>query len=90
MKIAVDRDADILSVRVRHDVPTEESEEIEPGVIVDYAADGSVVGVEILRVSDRMAPPAGLVEALRRIAELEPAGGLASRIAQDALVKRGA
>jgi uncharacterized protein YuzE len=85
MKVTIDRSADILSVRVRQDVPTEESEEIEPGVIADYAADGSLVGVEILHVSERMRPPSTLVEALRRIAELEPEGGLASRIAREAL-----
>ncbi len=31
-----------------------ESEEVEPGVILDFNADGKVVGVEMLNLSERV------------------------------------
>jgi uncharacterized protein YuzE len=35
-----------------------ESEEVQPGLIVDFDADDRVVGVEILRFAERFAQPA--------------------------------
>lgn len=40
MKLSVDKEADILAIRLREDLVTEESEEVEPGIIVDFAATG--------------------------------------------------
>ncbi|MFO7650322.1 MAG: DUF2283 domain-containing protein, partial [bacterium] len=31
-----------------------ESEEVQPGIVLDYDAEGKVVGVEILRLSTRV------------------------------------
>jgi uncharacterized protein YuzE len=87
MKLTVDKEADILSIRLREDQMTEESEEVEPGIIVDFAANGDIVGVEILHVSARVAPPVPLVEALRRIADLPPTAAPAAEIAQRALAQ---
>jgi len=36
-------------------VPIEESDEIEPGVILDYDKDGNVVGIELLNASQKIA-----------------------------------
>ena len=37
-----------------HDAPAAESEEISPGVILDYNAEGKVVGIEMLYLSKRV------------------------------------
>jgi len=33
-----------------------ESEEVQPGVVLDFNAEGTVVGIEILNLSGRMTP----------------------------------
>ena len=43
MKVKYDKEVDILYIRL-NDEPISESEENKPGVILDYAKDGSVVG----------------------------------------------
>ena len=50
MKIRFDPKLDIIRIIFR-DAPTEESDEEKPGVILDYDADGKLVGLEILNVS---------------------------------------
>ena len=70
MKVSVDKEVDILYIRLCEDRVTEESEEVEPGVVLDFGADGEVVGVEIWNISQRVAPTAALVDARRDIASL--------------------
>lgn len=53
MKLTVDRDADTLYLDL-DESPAAESEEISPGIILDYNADGKVVGVEMLYLSKRV------------------------------------
>jgi uncharacterized protein YuzE len=53
MRIEFDRDHDTLYVRFRELPKTEDSDEVEPGVIVDYGPDGEVVGMEVLDASSR-------------------------------------
>ena len=48
-----DAEADVLRIRWS-DAPIEESDEDQPGVILDYDQDGKVVGVEILNASKRI------------------------------------
>ncbi|MGI8554214.1 MAG: DUF2283 domain-containing protein [Dehalococcoidia bacterium] len=55
MKIHVDREADGLYLRLNEQAIIE-SEEVRPGVILDFNAKGEVVGVEMLRISTRMQP----------------------------------
>lgn len=57
MKVDYDKQVDILSV-VFSDAPVEESDEVRPGVILDFDAEGRVVGMEILDASRRMDNPA--------------------------------
>jgi uncharacterized protein YuzE len=56
MKLKVDQKADALYFRL-DDSKILESEEVRPGVILDFAENGEVVGVEILRLSSRVAKP---------------------------------
>ncbi len=55
MKLTIDRDADALYLDL-DEAPAAESEEISPGVILDYNADGKVVGIEMLYLSTRVSP----------------------------------
>ena len=55
MKLTVDREADALYLNL-DETPAAESEEISPGIILDYNAEGKVVGVEMLYLSKRVSP----------------------------------
>ncbi len=52
MKLNVDKEADALYLRL-DDSPIAESEEVSPGVVLDYNALSEVVGVEMLNLSKR-------------------------------------
>jgi uncharacterized protein YuzE len=56
MKIKYDKEVDIIYIKL-NDQPIIESEEDKPGVILDYAKDGSVVGIEIPEASLKMSQP---------------------------------
>ena len=55
MKLRIDEEADALHLQLA-DTPVVESEEVEPGVIVDYDAMDQVVGIEVLYLSKRPQP----------------------------------
>ncbi|MDP2897516.1 MAG: DUF2283 domain-containing protein [bacterium] len=52
MKLKVDHEADALYLSLT-DAPAAESEEVAPGIIVDYDAKGQAVGIEMLHLSKR-------------------------------------
>ncbi|ABL66589.1 DUF2283 domain-containing protein [Chlorobium phaeobacteroides] len=52
MKITVDKETDTLYFRLDENKIVE-SEEVRPGVILDYDENDAVVGVEFLNVSSR-------------------------------------
>ena len=52
MKLNVDKEADALYLRL-DDSPIVESEEVSPGVVLDYNESKEVVGVEMLHLSKR-------------------------------------
>jgi len=55
-KATYDAQADAISVRFAPDGATYiESEEVAPGVVLDYDAQGRVIGVELLYVRDLLA-----------------------------------
>jgi uncharacterized protein YuzE len=56
VKIRYDAETDTLTLTLC-DVPVRESEEERSGVILDYDADGALVGLEILDASRRVAGP---------------------------------
>lgn len=60
MKVKYDKEVDILYIKLS-DSPIEESDENKPGVILDYDAKGTVVGIEILDASKKIVHP-NLVE----------------------------
>lgn len=55
MKLKIDRENDALYFRLT-ETPIVESEEVQPGVILDFDANGRVVGVEMLTLSLRTEP----------------------------------
>ena len=56
MKIKYDPEVDVLSILLS-DEPVEDSDESKPGVILDYGANGDVVGIEIPDASKRAGNP---------------------------------
>ena len=52
MKLKIDRSADALYLRLDAS-PIVESEEVSPGIVLDYNEDNEVVGVEMLYLSQR-------------------------------------
>ena len=52
MKLHVDKEADALHLRL-DDSEIVDSEEVAPGVMLDYNASNEVVGVEMLHISKR-------------------------------------
>jgi len=52
MKLKVDRQADALYLTLG-DAPASRSEEVSPGIIVDYDDQDRVVGIEMLYLSKR-------------------------------------
>lgn len=52
MKLSVDEKSDALYLRLNKEAIVE-SEEVQPGVILDYDKDGQVVGVELMGVKAR-------------------------------------
>lgn len=64
MKADYDSQVDILTV-VFSDAPVIESDEIKPGVILDYDAAGNVIGLEILDASHRVQNPAAMEFAVK-------------------------
>ena len=61
MKIRYDKEVDALYIDLL-DLPSLESEEIAPGVIVDYSEDGRIVGIEVLNASQKLQEISGLSE----------------------------
>lgn len=51
MKLRIDRESDALYFRV-DDSEIVESEEVQPGVILDFNERGQVVGIEMLHISE--------------------------------------
>jgi uncharacterized protein YuzE len=64
MKAGYDSQVDILTV-VFSDAQAIESDEIKPGVILDYDAAGNVIGLEILDASQRVKNPASMEFAVK-------------------------
>ena len=55
MKLKVDQKNDALYLRLNESAIVE-SEEVQPGVVLDYDKDERLVGIEILSLSTRVVP----------------------------------
>ena len=55
MRLKIDKENDALYLRLNEDEIIE-SEEVQPGVILDFDQNGNVVGIEILALSTRTEP----------------------------------
>ena len=53
MKLKIDHEADALYLTLDESGAVE-SEEVSPGIILDYNADNKVVGIEMLHLSKRV------------------------------------
>jgi len=62
MKVTIDPEADALYMRLS-DTRIHDSEEVKPGIILDYDEQNNLIGIEILRVSERV-PAASLKSVL--------------------------
>jgi uncharacterized protein YuzE len=56
MKIEYDQQADAMYIRLRAGSVVE-SDEVRPGVVLDFDAEGQVLGIEMLDVSKRTDNP---------------------------------
>ena len=57
MKATYDVRTDTLSIILKPDVEIAESDEGNPGVVLDYDGDGNLVSLEILDASKRIGEP---------------------------------
>lgn len=64
MKVIYDQEVDILSILLSEGKVAQSDEE-KPGVIIEYDAEGNMVGIEILDASKRLADPLVLEYAVR-------------------------
>lgn len=55
MRLRVDRENDALYFRLG-ETEVVDSEEVQPGVILDFDKDGRVIGIEMLSISTRTEP----------------------------------
>lgn len=55
MRLKVDKENDVLYFRL-DETSIVESEEVQPGVVLDFNREGKVVGIEILQLSSRISP----------------------------------
>jgi len=53
MKLKIDKEADALYFRL-DEAAVVESEEVQPGVILDFDKENRVIGIEILDISSRV------------------------------------
>ena len=56
MEVTYDPEVDVLRILLSN-ASIEESDEDNPGVILDYDKDGNIVGLEILEASKRVSNP---------------------------------
>lgn len=52
MKLSIDKTSDALYLKLEEAVPNE-SEEVSPGIVLDFDGSGRVIAIEVLNVSQR-------------------------------------
>lgn len=66
MKIIYDPDTDTIDLMFK-DEPVAESDEIAPGIIVDYNHAGKIVSVEVLNASEHVDDPRSIAYELKKL-----------------------
>jgi uncharacterized protein YuzE len=56
MRVSYDAETDTLTIVFR-DAPIAESDQVKPGVILDYDAQGNILSIEVLDASLRVGEP---------------------------------
>ena len=73
MRLKVDRESDALYFRLDESAAVE-SEEVQPGVILDFNVDGQVIGIEMLDLSKRVAPDKLRILQFEKGSDVKPPG----------------
>jgi len=60
MKIKYDKETDVVYIRFSSQ-NIAESDQDKPGIIIDYSADGQIVGIEVLNASEKMGKEKGIL-----------------------------
>jgi uncharacterized protein YuzE len=58
MRVRYDQDVDAVTIELKPGAIVEESDEMKPGVILDFDESGDLVAIEVLDASKRMTDPA--------------------------------
>ena len=57
MKVTYDKETNAVYIQFKDEVISESDEDKNGSIIIDYAADGSVVGIEVLNASEKLPLP---------------------------------
>jgi uncharacterized protein YuzE len=57
MKVTYDKEVNAVYIQFKDESISESDEDKNGGIIIDYAADGSVVGIEVLNASEKLSLP---------------------------------
>ncbi|MEO6332176.1 MAG: DUF2283 domain-containing protein [Gemmatimonadaceae bacterium] len=76
--VEYDEEADALYVRVAEYGGDVTTKKLSPGVFADYDEDGLIVGIEVLRASQKVRPGAAEGSRLMTLAEAEEKSGLSA------------
>ncbi|WP_153111058.1 DUF2283 domain-containing protein [Propionivibrio limicola] len=63
MRFDYDPEVDALYIRLNETKKIIESEEVQPGIILDFDDNGTVIGVEVLNASKRESSPEPIAKA---------------------------
>lgn len=76
--VEYDEEADALYVRVAEHSGEVTTKKLSPGVFADYDEEGLIVGIEVLRASQKVRPDAAEGSRLMTLAEAEEKSGLSA------------
>lgn len=57
MKVTYDKETNAVYIQFKEEAISESDEDKNGSIIIDYAADGSVVGIEVLNASEKLPLP---------------------------------
>ena len=57
MKVTYDKELDVIYIQFKEDKIEESDEDKNGNMIVDYASDGSIIGIEMLNATEKLSLP---------------------------------